>query len=188
MKDPVDIFDPEAIYPIDGKPERKKIKKSKKLKKQKKNIRILQQGKTLAPNLSTVDHDESLLNNLVKDIKDFLDQKGNIKPNATKTLEYLNLQLEKYIGETLKIKNYKINYQEEGAIPLFCPKKEKEKNKINIGSAGGMTRLSTGYTFLNIQDHSKYIVKNIETIKGTKRRNPSYLTKDANDIKIKDIA
>ena len=32
---------------------------------------------------------------------------------------------------------------------------------INIGSAGGMTRLSTGYTFLNIQEHSKYIVKNI---------------------------
>ena len=25
-----------------------------------------------------------------------------------------------------------------------------------------MTRLSTGYTFLNIQEHSKYIVKNID--------------------------
>ena len=85
-----------------------------------------------------------------------------------KSLNDYDLQLEKYIRETLKIKNYKINYQEEGAIPLFYPKKEKEKNKINIGSAGGMTRLSTGYTFLNIQDHSKYIVKNIETIKNTK--------------------
>ena len=28
-----------------------------------------------------------------------------------------------------------------------------------------MTRLSTGYTFLNIQEHSKYIVKNIDKIK-----------------------
>ncbi len=28
MKDPVDIFDPEAIYPINAKPERKKTKKS----------------------------------------------------------------------------------------------------------------------------------------------------------------
>ena len=46
----------------------------------------------------------------------------------------------------------------------FYPKKEKEKIKLNIGFAGGMTRLSTGYTF-NIQDHSKYIVNNIETIK-----------------------
>ena len=28
-----------------------------------------------------------------------------------------------------------------------------------------MTRLSTGYTFLNIQEHSKYIVENIDQIK-----------------------
>ena len=39
---------------------------------------------------------------------------------------------------------------------------------INIGSAGGMTRLSTGYTFLNIQEHSKYIVRNIDNIVGAK--------------------
>ena len=39
---------------------------------------------------------------------------------------------------------------------------KQEKNKINIGTAGGMTRLSTGYTFLNIQEHSKYIRENIE--------------------------
>ena len=31
-----------------------------------------------------------------------------------------------------------------------------------------MTRLSTGYTFLNIQEHSKYIRKNIENIEMTK--------------------
>ena len=31
-----------------------------------------------------------------------------------------------------------------------------------------MTRLSTGYTFLNIQDHSKYIANNIETIQNSK--------------------
>ncbi len=85
-----------------------------------------------------------------------------------KTLNDYDIQLEKYIKETLKIKNYKINYQEEGAIPLFYPSINSEKNKINIGSAGGMTRLSTGYTFLNIQDHSKYITNNIEKIKNTK--------------------
>ena len=32
-----------------------------------------------------------------------------------------------------------------------------------------MTRLSTGYTFLNIQEHCKYIRKNIENIKDTKK-------------------
>ena len=32
-----------------------------------------------------------------------------------------------------------------------------------------MTRLSTGYTFLNIQEHSKYIRMNIENIQNTKK-------------------
>ena len=31
-----------------------------------------------------------------------------------------------------------------------------------------MTRLSTGYTFLNIQEHSRYIVRNIDNINNTK--------------------
>ena len=85
-----------------------------------------------------------------------------------KSLKDYDTQLETYIDETLKIKNYKINYQEEGAIPLFYPNYQIEKNKINIGSAGGMTRLSTGYTFLNIQNHSKYIANNIEKIQSSK--------------------
>ena len=29
-----------------------------------------------------------------------------------------------------------------------------------------MTRLSTGYTFLNIQEHSKYLVKNLDKIEN----------------------
>ena len=78
-------------------------------------------------------------------------------------------QIEDYIENHLKLKNYKITYKEEGAIPLFHPNYEKEKNKINIGTAGGMTRLSTGYTFLNIQEHSKYIRENIENIVSTKK-------------------
>ena len=32
-----------------------------------------------------------------------------------------------------------------------------------------MTRLSTGYTFLNIKEHSKYIRMNIENIKNVKK-------------------
>ncbi len=73
-------------------------------------------------------------------------------------------QIKDYVENHLKLKNYKITYKEEGAIPLFYPAYEETKNKINIGTAGGMTRLSTGYTFLNIQEHSKYICKNIENI------------------------
>ena len=79
-----------------------------------------------------------------------------------------DLQLENYIKNNLGIKNYKINFTEKGAIPLFYPSFKNENKIINIGSVGGMTRLSTGYTFLNIQEHSKYIVKNIDNIDGAK--------------------
>ena len=85
-----------------------------------------------------------------------------------KSLEDYDIQLETYIKDTLKIKDYKINYEEEGAIPLFYPRNKVDKNKINIGSSGGMTRLSTGYTFLNIQEHSKYLVNNIDQIQNVK--------------------
>jgi lycopene beta-cyclase len=77
-------------------------------------------------------------------------------------------QIKDYIENNLSLKDYKIIFKEKGAIPLFHPSKIKEKNKINIGIAGGMTRLSTGYTFLNIQEHSKYIRQNIEKISITK--------------------
>ena len=77
-------------------------------------------------------------------------------------------QIKNYINR-LGLKDYKINFKEEGSIPLFHPINEKEKNRINIGTAGGMTRLSTGYTFLNIQEHSKYIRMNIENIQNAKK-------------------
>ncbi len=73
-------------------------------------------------------------------------------------------QLEDYIKNKLKIKNYEIKFKETGAIPLFHPKNIKKINQIEIGTAGGMTRLSTGYTFMNIQDQSKYIRENFESI------------------------
>ena len=73
-------------------------------------------------------------------------------------------QLEDYIKNKLKIKNYEIKFKETGAIPLFQSKNIKKINQIEIGTAGGMTRLSTGYTFMNIQDQSKYIRENFESI------------------------
>ena len=83
------------------------------------------------------------------------------------SLKDYEAQIKTYLNN-LGIKDYKVNYREEGAIPLFYPVNKKENNKINIGTAGGMTRLSTGYTFLNIQEHSKYIRKNIENIEKIK--------------------
>ncbi len=90
------------------------------------------------------------------------------KMNDSSQMDYDN-QIKDYIENHLNLKNYKITYKEEGAIPLFYPTYEQEKDKINIGTAGGMTRLSTGYTFLNIQEHSKYIRENIEKISKVKK-------------------
>jgi lycopene beta-cyclase len=87
-----------------------------------------------------------------------------------KSLKDYDFQIKNYL-DRLGLKDYKINFKEEGAIPLFYPLDVKEKNKINIGTAGGMTRLSTGYTFLNIQEHSKYIRMNFENIQNTKKYN-----------------
>ena len=87
------------------------------------------------------------------------------KDNDNSLKDYDN-QIKGYINNQLRLKNYKVTYTEEGSIPMFYPNNVKEKNKINIGTAGGMTRLSTGYTFLNIQDQSKYIRENIENIKN----------------------
>tara|TARA_B100002051_G_scaffold107892_1_gene102912 strand:- start:5261 stop:6331 length:1071 start_codon:yes stop_codon:yes gene_type:complete len=89
------------------------------------------------------------------------------KGNNDSLKDYDN-QIKDYISNRLKIDNYKITYKEEGSIPLFYPLNIKEKNKINIGTAGGMTRISTGYTFLNIQAQSKYIRKNIDNIKSSR--------------------
>ena len=77
-------------------------------------------------------------------------------------------QIKDYIKNHLNLKDYKVVYEERGVIPLFYPSNIRGKNKINIGTAGGMTRLSTGYAFLNIQEHSKYIRENIDNIANTK--------------------
>ena len=82
-----------------------------------------------------------------------------------------DLQLENYIKNNLGIKNFKINFLEKGAIPLFHPNYKNDDKIINIGSAGGMTRLSTGYTFLNIQEHSKHIVENIDKLEKIRNYN-----------------
>ena len=74
-------------------------------------------------------------------------------------------QIDNYLSNHLNIRQCKVTYKEQGAIPLFRQNNVKKKNEIYIGSAGDMTRLSTGYTFLNIQEQSKYIRENLENIR-----------------------
>jgi lycopene beta-cyclase len=67
--------------------------------------------------------------------------------------------LYRYIKETLGCNNFKINGEEFGVIPMTNHRWPSRKgNVINIGTAGGQTKPSTGYTFQFIQQHSQNIL------------------------------
>lgn len=77
-----------------------------------------------------------------------------------KTFKSYQKEIYEYL-EKYKIKG-KIKYQEFGAIPLcHFPTDYKTKNYFKIGTAGNMTRISTGYTFQTIQTFSKKLAKEI---------------------------
>ena len=67
--------------------------------------------------------------------------------------------LKKYINEILKINSYSLLEEEFGVIPMTNYKFISNQNRIiDIGTAGGQTKGSSGYTFKFIQKHSKAIV------------------------------
>jgi len=72
-------------------------------------------------------------------------------------------EIQKYI-ENLGITEYEILEKEQGNIPMTCYPfwKHNTKNIINIGSAGGWTKASTGYTFKNASKKSKALVQFLE--------------------------
>ena len=76
--------------------------------------------------------------------------------------------LEKYIQEDLQISDYTIAHEEFGVIPMSLAKFKKNpiKNVINIGTAGGFTKASTGYTFQFIQKDVAEIVANLKAGKN----------------------
>ena len=69
-------------------------------------------------------------------------------------------EIKKYI-ENLGITEYEIIEKEQGNIPMTCYPfwKHNTKSIINIGSAGGWTKASTGYTFKNASKKSKALVQ-----------------------------
>lgn len=73
--------------------------------------------------------------------------------------------LEKYIKENLKIANYKILHTEFGVIPMSLAKFQRNPNGakrvVNLGTAGGYTKASSGYTFQFIQKNTASIVANL---------------------------
>lgn len=76
--------------------------------------------------------------------------------------EEYDKELSLYIRNVLNAKNYTIEEKEFGVIPMtnhVFP--VRQKNIVNIGTAGGQTKGSSGYTFYFIQQHSKAIVDSL---------------------------
>lgn len=76
------------------------------------------------------------------------------------------VEIEKYLREK-NITDYEIIEKEQGSIPMTCYKfwNHNSKNIINIGTAGGWSKASTGFTFKNT---TKKTIKLIEYIKKNK--------------------
>ncbi|RYG03139.1 MAG: lycopene cyclase [Chitinophagaceae bacterium] len=65
-----------------------------------------------------------------------------------------------YISNYLNISDYKTEADEFGVIPMTSYKfPTHEGSVINIGTAGGQTKPSSGYTFTFIQKHSALIIE-----------------------------
>lgn len=103
------------------------------------------------------------------------------------TFERYIAEINYYIQNNLNYKKkYKTNYSEIGSIPMFHFKNNvKYKKLINIGTAGNLTRKSTGYTFLNIQKSVKQIAINISKKQNIKESSVSLKYNYLDDIFIK---
>lgn len=70
--------------------------------------------------------------------------------------------LKEYIERVLQIKDYFVIEEEFGVIPMTsAPFSRGDGRVINIGTAGGRTKSSSGFTFSFIQKHSEMIVETL---------------------------
>lgn len=81
--------------------------------------------------------------------------------------EEYKLELENYIKDYLKIDDYQITHREFGVIPMSLAKFSRHDSAsariINIGTAGGFTKASSGYTFQFIQKNTEQIINRLST-------------------------
>ncbi|EKB49803.1 lycopene cyclase family protein [Cecembia lonarensis] len=80
--------------------------------------------------------------------------------------EEYEVALKGYIKDKLGIENYQITHTEFGVIPMslarFPSYLGKNKRIVNIGTAGGYTKPSTGYTFQFVQKHIGLILAQLK--------------------------
>ncbi|HVF82324.1 MAG TPA: lycopene cyclase family protein [Flavisolibacter sp.] len=82
-------------------------------------------------------------------------------PSLLKEQEY-EAELKNYIQHILHIDKFTITEKESGIIPMTNFKfPTHEANIINIGTAGGQTKGSSGYTFYFIQKHCKELMTSL---------------------------
>ncbi|MCI4671577.1 MAG: lycopene cyclase family protein [Bacteroidia bacterium] len=70
-------------------------------------------------------------------------------------------ELHQYLSDSFPGKKFKIVQEEQGVIPMTNHHFPRKKGKYiyNIGTAGGFTKATTGYTFKNIQLDTENIVQ-----------------------------
>ncbi|WP_224996836.1 lycopene cyclase family protein [Cesiribacter sp. SM1] len=73
-------------------------------------------------------------------------------------------ELKRYIREVLQLNEYSIVEEEWGVIPMttYSFPKNRGQHILNIGSVGGASKPSTGYTFRRIQQQCSEIVQLLE--------------------------
>jgi lycopene beta-cyclase len=75
--------------------------------------------------------------------------------------------IKKYLEEDLGIKNYEITETEKGSIPMTCFNfaQKNTDSLLFIGTAGGWTKASTGYTFMSTSKKVKKLVTHLKSEK-----------------------
>jgi len=70
--------------------------------------------------------------------------------------------LKEYLRMFLSLSDFSILHVEQGRIPMSSHRFPVQDGRVVfIGTAGGQTKASTGYTFMNIQRHSEHLVDRI---------------------------
>lgn len=82
---------------------------------------------------------------------------------------YYRSQLQQYIETIWSTTHYTIRHEEIGQIPMtnYAFDEQPSKNVFRVGTAGGDTKPTTGYTFTNVQDHVKRILGDDNTVDKT---------------------
>ena len=80
----------------------------------------------------------------------------------TLEMQAYDTALKDYIGKYLSIAKFKVVEEEYGIIPMTNINFPRHEGRIiNIGTAGGQTKASSGYTFNFIQKHIRTIVQRL---------------------------